>query len=497
MSKSWCNILLSKSEVLSLSLIESSALGLPTIYPKELDTGDYKVSTFPVNKDKNAISEKFIEISKILNEERKDIQENIYENFLKIQNKSKNIFIETFIDFYNKSKTDKSGKSLFEYLILSSGYIFNFFVTSFLVVLLALTKNYSYAADLGIIASFWITITQILSGNRRILILSDIINSEEIILKSTLFRIFTSLFLLIIFFNIFKNNLVNYFEINQFLIISTSVLILVQWVNEILLSKKELENKLTYFYKIFFSYVLYLILVSYFIFTKKPHYISYLNTVLSIFITLNVFNDLISFNLKKFEIWKINNIFKFDLSYFSSFSLTISGFIWRIIVFNSFEKSLAGILYACFSVGSFPGTFFNNILGPTYVKNKMQINIVIRYLFGILLVISILSSLFYLNKTYFNDYQTLVESDYFGLTISLSLIGSFVMVNALYKRQKMIFEKKMRLNNIFYTDIISGFSIILILPLLNFIGGTIFVSFSYLIASFISLAFYNTLNFIE
>ena len=54
----------------------------------------------------------------------------------------------------------------------------------------------------------------------------------------------------------------------------------------------------------------------------------------------------------------------------------------------------------------------------------------------------------------------------------------------------------MRLNNIFYTDIISGFSIILILPLLNFIGGTIFVSFSYLIASFISLAFYN-INFIE
>ena len=159
---------------------------------------------------------------------------------------------------------------------------------------------------------------------------------------------------------------------------------------------------------------------------------------------------------------------------------------------------MAGILYACFSVGSFPGTFFNNILGPTYVKNKMQINIVIRYLFGILLVITILSSLFYLNKTYFNEYQTLVESDYFGLTISLSvLIGSFVMVNALYKRQKMIFEKKMRLNNIFYTDIISGFSIILILPLLNFIGGTIFVSFSYLIASFISLAFYNTLNFIE
>ena len=108
---------------------------------------------------------------------------------------------------------------------------------------------------------------------------------------------------MIIFFHIFKNNLVNYFEINQFLIISTSVLILVQWVNEILLSKKELENKLTYFYKIFFLCFIFNF-GFYFIFMKKPHYISYFNSLLSIFITLNVFKDLISFSLKKFEIWK-------------------------------------------------------------------------------------------------------------------------------------------------------------------------------------------------
>ena len=50
MRKSWCNILLSKSEVLSLSLIEASAMGLPTIYPKSLDTGDYDHSTFKVEK---------------------------------------------------------------------------------------------------------------------------------------------------------------------------------------------------------------------------------------------------------------------------------------------------------------------------------------------------------------------------------------------------------------------------------------------------------------
>ena len=495
MKKSWCNILLSKSEVLSLSLIESSALGLPTIYPIGLDTGDYKESTFPVSENKESISQKFKEISQISKDKRQHIQKKIFENFLNIQEKSKRVFIETFADLYGKSQSVNTEKSLFEYLILSSGYIFNFFVTSFLVVLLALSKNYSYAADLGIIASFWITITQILSGNRRILILSETDNSKEIILKSTFFRIFTSLALVFIIINFFKNNLQNYFEINLFLIVSTSILILAQWINEILLSKKELENKLSYFYKIFFSYTVYLFLVSYFIFNEKPDSISYLNSLLSLFIIANIFNDLISFDFRNYQIWKLSNIFKFDLSYFSSFSLTISGFIWRIIVFNSFEKSLAGILYACFSVGSFPGTFFNNIIGPTYVKNKMRINNILKYFFGIILVSVLLSSLFYLNKI--SLHETLKESDYFGLTISLSLIGSFIMVAALYKRQKMIFEKKMRLNNIFYTDIISGLSIIFILPVMNFFGGNIFVSFSYLLASLVSFIFYSMIKFIE
>ena len=44
MSKSWCNILLSKSSI-KFIFNESSALGLPIIYPKD-DAGDYKVLHF-------------------------------------------------------------------------------------------------------------------------------------------------------------------------------------------------------------------------------------------------------------------------------------------------------------------------------------------------------------------------------------------------------------------------------------------------------------------
>lgn len=492
MQKSWCNVLLSKSEVLSLSLIESSALGLPTIYPSALDSGDYKSSTLPVDLDKDFISQKFKEVSKISLNKRIYLKNKIIENFSNIQKKNIRVFIDVFIHLYSKNQLNVKNRSIFEYLIISSGYIFNFFITSFLVVLLAFNKNYSLAADIGLIGSFWISLTQIFSGNKRILILSEIFNLKEIFLKSIFFRILASSIFLFLIFNVFIDIFKNYFEINIFFIISISLLILVQWINEIVLSKKELENNLSYFYKIFFVYTFYLVLVSSLIFINKNDFIVYLNYILILFIISNLIEEIIFINFQNFSIWKLSNVFKFDLSYFSSFFLNISSFIWRFFVFSTFEKSLAAILYACFSLGSFPGTVFNNIIGPTYVKNKIKINAILNQFLKILIIITIIFSLYYLYRI--NSYDLFREDEYLRLTISLSLIGSFIMVKSLYMRQKMIFEKKIKLNTIFYSDIITGVSIVFILPILNILGGDIFVSFSYLTASLISFIFYSILN---
>ena len=149
-------------------------------------------------------------------------------------------------------------------------------------------------------------------------------------------------------------------------------------------------------------------------------------------------------------------------------------------------------MYACFSLGSFPGTFFNNILGPTYIKNKMKLNLVLTNIFILFFILIFISTIYFFNKVYYEN--SLLESEYFGLTISLSLIGSFIMVKALYERQKMIFEKIVPLENIFYTDILGGISIIFILPLFNYLGGNVLVSFSYLAGSIVSLIFYNILK---
>ena len=123
----------------------------------------------------------------------------------------------------------------------------------------------------------------------------------------------------------------------------------------------------------------------------------------------------------------------------------------------------------------------------------MRLNLTLSYLFVMIFILMFSFSIYFFNKIYIE--KSLIEKEYFGLTISLSLIGSFIMVRALYERQKMIFEKIVSLNSIFYTDILGGFSIILILPLFNYFGGNILVSFSYLAGSIVSLIFYNILKF--
>ena len=58
------------------------------------------------------------------------------------------------------------------------------------------------------------------------------------------------------------------------------------------------------------------------------------------------------------------------------------------MIYFIFNKSLAGIFFACFSVGSFPGTLFNSVIGPTFIKKKMKIpnflKIIIFYIFLII-----------------------------------------------------------------------------------------------------------------
>ena len=117
--------------------------------------------------------------------------------------------------------------------------------SSLIVVALVGFGHYSIAGELGLVTSFWITITQIFSSNLRSIIVSE--NNIEYAFSTLFYRIFTS----VIFFFFGYIIILNFvsFE-NKDLIILFSVLILVQWINEMSLVKSEVKRK-TLIFKIY------------------------------------------------------------------------------------------------------------------------------------------------------------------------------------------------------------------------------------------------------
>ena len=57
----------------------------------------------------------------------------------------------------------------------------------------------------------------------------------------------------------------------------------------------------------------------------------------------------------------------------SSLGMISSSFLWRLFIFNYFSKSISGLIFAAFSIGSFPGTLFNSIIGPIVVRDKIKL----------------------------------------------------------------------------------------------------------------------------
>ena len=51
--------------------------------------------------------------------------------------------------------------------------MFNLMFSSFIVIALVILGHYSIAGELGLVTSFWITLTQIFSSNMRSIVISN------------------------------------------------------------------------------------------------------------------------------------------------------------------------------------------------------------------------------------------------------------------------------------------------------------------------------------
>ena len=220
-----------------------------------------------------------------------------------------------------------------------------------------------------------------------------------------------------------------------------------------------------------------------------------LSYLLFIYILYIFIGSLINFS--KIKIVRKNLInFIFDLNirtiaFLSSFSIIISSFAWKIMIYYIFNKSLAGIFFACFSVGSFPGTLFNSVIGPTFIKKKMKIPNLFKKLFFILFIFLVLFLFYNVNLLNSDESINFLSNEFIYFTTTISLIGSYFMSYAMYLRHKQIQISIRERSSLFKTDILYGISITFIIPLLYYFGGAISVSFSYIVGSLIALILYS------
>ena len=500
MQEAWINILVSKSEVLSLSILESSVHGLPSLVNNNIETFGLENAVHKTKINLETLSKKILEISNWTLNERIQKGQNIFEKIkdktsmeiisLKYDGLYKKIEIEN--ELQKKVITDFSIFGLFKkdfnFLLMSSTYTFNLMFASFLVVALVVLGHFSVAGELGLMTSFWITFTQIFSSNMRSIVVSE--QNRNYALITMAYRVFFSSGMLFIFY--LASSIIFEFE-NQKLINVISILIMTQWINEMSLVQYEIKNKIKIF-KIFSFLNLIIILASGLsIYFLKFEYLSNIILLYSLTIFLSFYRNLLD-SLKKIVNTSLKIISDLNLktiAFLSSFSIIISSFAWRIIIYYIFDKSLAGVFFASFSIGSFPGTLFNSVIGPSFIKQKIKISYNLKKLLLILFLFVLLSFLYSSYLLYSNSNIDYLGRDFIIFTISASVIGSFFMSYAMFLRHKKIQDSLEVRILLFRRDVLYGLSITFLIPILYFIGNTIAVSFSFLLAAVIAMATYT------
>ena len=361
-------------------------------------------------------------------------------------------------------------------------YSINLVLPTLILLVASFNGYYVFTAELGIIIGINIIITQIFSANARSLIILK--ESRKLVSDHIFFRLLISLVL------VFLNLIILYtFSFNnQILLILIVLMIVFQWINEIILSYLEIKKKNKFFYYYLIP-TIGLILVIFFkfnIFAKSLLIILSYNIFIILFVLTNS-PTIKNLNIKKNFYENFKKIIK-QTSFFSSFCISFANLVWRLFIISTCGKILAGIYFASFAIASFPGTMFNISYGPTILRKNITLKKVYIYLALLLLFFSLLI-LAYLSFQQ-KDFIFIKESSTQIFATLVSLGGSVFMLRGLYIRQYILQKTKFQ-EKIFKIDIIYAIMIGLIVPLLYFIGGQKLIILSFFISSIISYLIYK------
>jgi hypothetical protein len=484
---SWANILISNSEVMSYSVIESSHGCLPSLVLKKIIIKKYSsyIKNFFIlkNLDIEELKKSFIKITNLsltqrlkqgLNIKKFIINEfkpinifNIYKEKVYLINK---VNFNTVVDF-------KMKKFLFNY-IFNNFYliplILNLFIPQFIALLLIYKNIFDY---IGIYLSVTISLL-------NLVVMAFSLNSRNEILTNK--RKFIYYFYLRIYLSLIYSFFIGYIyskyytHLNYLFIILFSFNILLNWVLEVFYYEDKLNNKYNYTLVKLFSDILYLT-------STVISILFYENLLLYIFLVYFIFNFLFFIlkfckNISFFNHEHFYPYRAFNYSLYSSITIVLSSFVNKLIIINYFSKNITAILFLYFSIFSFPSTFITYFFSPLMI-NSFKISNIIYYLKKIILITSYLCFFFLIFYNFVNNFSFMV--------MIFSFLGGLLLISSsFYRAEVMRFNKK----KVFIADILFSYITIFIILLILFINSNL-ISYYFAITSLISLLIFRYLYF--
>ena len=486
-SESWCNVLLSKSEILSLSVLEAFSVGTQSIVNKKI--------FFPIWLKKFLIGSNVENISLVKNirlimkqdikkkKELKKVMTNLFQDKYTLSNEKK--LYESFIEkIVNQHKTSISSR-FSNFSVLFSNLL-NSVLVPFLMVLAVIFDSSSFAAEIGVYPGIVLLLTQVFSANARSLLLYNRNNKFYDQVINIRFYVGIIIVATLTSYQYFFSNTENFITLSIL-----SFIVYLSWINEINLAIHE-KNRSSLVIKLFLIIsILFYILVMVNFLLNTGQLLDILKFYLLFHLLFFLYHiNILNFNIKKFTQY-FKNQFEEYLAVASSFFNIIGVIIWRISLVVLLGKTAAGLFFASFAIASFPGTLFNNIVGQIVTINENLKNLIYKIssiLF--ILYITLVFILILMNQVFLSDFQFY---NFISITLA-SLLGTPFMLRALSSRHEFLSFSKSFQKKIFTKDILYGISISPIIVILFFLGGKEMLIYAYPISSFLALFYYRKIK---
>jgi len=360
----------------------------------------------------------------------------------------------------------------------------NSYLTPYLIILSVLFSKNSLATEIGLIPGIISLINQVFSANSRsLLIYNQQLNFFNQIITFRIIFGLVNFFLVIL-----VSYLIGFAEYFNLLLL-ISICVYLSWIIEIIIAFNE-KNNFSLEVKIFtFVNVIFYLILFFFFFTFLNNKLTNVIIVYIIFQFLCIFYFLPPkiFTFHKIYQNFLKLIFK-PLPFISSFFNILPAVIWRLSLLFFLGKETAGIFYASFAMASFPGTLFNNTIGQILIMNN---HFTLFFKKKIQLILIIYFFVLFLSFLILNNIGEIETYSFFKYTL-ISLVGTPIILLALFNRHINLSQKIRDQNDIFIKDIYYGVIISPIIIILYFLGRENYVSYSYVLSSIVALLIYSS-----